>query len=496
MPLLRVLPALTVLFAARAIHAQATCPVDVYQPVQLAQAGINISKAAQIAETEAAMKPLRDAMKSLQDDRKLASNMVGAGFLRAQLYILWLHQPGQGDLITRERLGDKGVKTEQVDLVAAADSLLKQVEMLDPVCASETVQWRGSKPWTDRINKAYEFLKADNVDSATYYANRSAMLYPTSPFVYNIQAQLANKRGETQAMLGFLRKAITEAEKDTSLAETTKQMQFQLAQTAQGWAMTGGAADKAALFAEALTIFKGILKASPGTAEGTYAFSSAAEIVQLAQDSAGVRDLLAPMVADPSPYSDFTLLLAADLARNSNRNDDGMKLYEATLAKNPNIRDANYFLAFMYYNAKQPDKMMPLTDRLMAIDPSNGDNFLMRAYAYQLMVNAERDARKKAEFQKLMDEFAAKETAMAGQHKLVVTRFERRTAGAALGGHVENLGKAPKAFTVKMDFLDLAGNVVETMTAEIPAVKPGERGEFELVPTKPGIVAYKYEALK
>ena len=80
----------------------------------------------------------------------------------------------------------------------------------------------------------------------------------------------------------------------------------------------------------------------------------------------------------------------------------------------------------MYYEAKEPEKMIPLTDRLMAIDPSNGDNYLMRAYAYQLMVQAEKDPKKKAELQKLQDEFAGKENTLAGQHKLLITRFERR----------------------------------------------------------------------
>jgi hypothetical protein len=478
--------------------AQATCPVDVYQPNPLAQAGLTISKAAPLAETEAAQKPLRDAMKYLQDEKKLTNNMIGAGYLRAQIYVLWLHQPGQGDLITRERLGDKGVKTEQVDLVAAADSLFRLVEALDPSCAAETAQWRGSKPWTDRINKGYTFIApaTENLDSAAYYAKRASQLNPTSPFVYNLQAQLANKRDDTPAMLGFLRQAITEAAKDTSLAETTKQMQFQLAQTAQGYALTGGAANKAALQKEAFDIYVGLLRAAPGAAEGTYAFSAASEIVQLSGDSAAARELLAPMVADPTPYTDLTLLLAADLARATNRNADAMRMYEGALAKNPNIRDANYFLAYMYYEAKQPEKMMPLTDRLIAIDPSNGDNFLMRAYAFQLMVQAEKDPKKKAEFQKQMDEMAAKENALASQHKLLVTRFERRAEGAALGGVIENSSKAAKSYTLKMDFLDAAGNVVETVTTEVPSVKPGERGNFELVPTKPGIVAYKYEALK
>jgi len=497
MRLSRVLPALALLAAARPALAQgATCPVDVYQPVQLAQAGLNINKAAQMADSTGALKPLRDAMKSLQDERKFVNNPVGAGYLRAQIYILWLHQAGQGDRITRERMGDKGIKTEEIDLVATADSLFKLVEALDPSCAAETNQWRGSKPWTERINKAYQFLAAEKLDSAEFYANRSSQLNPSSPFVHNIFAQIANKKGDVPTMLAHLRTAITEAVKDTTLGETTKQMQFQLAQTAQSYALTGGAAQKNELYKEAMAIYTMLLANSPGGSEGAYSFSAASEIVSLQQDTAGARALLAPLVADPAPYSDLTLLLAADLARMNNRNSDAMVMYVGALAKNPNIRDANYFLAYMYYEAKQPDKMLPLTDKLIEIDPSNGDNYLMRAYAYQLMASAERDPRKKAEYTKTQDSLAARETVLAGQHKLTISRFERREQGAALGGVIENLGKAPKAFTVKMDFMDAAGTVVETVTVEVPAVKPGERGPFEMTATKPGIVAYKYEALK
>lgn len=493
----RVVPALSALLAATPVLAQqAECPVDVYQPSVLAQAGLTIGRAAGMGEAPEAQKVLRDAMKFLLDDKKFANNMVGAGFLKAQIYVLWMHQAGVGSTLTNEQLGAKGVKTDKVDVLSAADSLLRAVEALAPSCAEQTAQWRGAKPWTERINKAYTFLSAEAIDSAEFYTKQSAQLNPTSPFVHNAFAQIANKRGEMPTMMSHLRAAIIEAAKDTSLAETQKQMQFQLAQTAQAYAMAGGAAQKAELNKEALGIFAMLLAQAPGTTEGAYAFSAASEIISLSQDSTAARELLAPLVATPAAYSDLTLILAADVARAFSRTSDAMAMYEGALAKNANIRDANYFLAYMYYEAKQPEKMLPLTERLIAIDPSNGDNYLMRAYAYQLMTAAERDPRKKAELQKQQDTFAGRENAMATQHKLLITRFERRATGAALGGTIENFGKAPKSFALKMEFLDTAGNVVETMTSDVANVKPGERGTFEFTATKPGIVAYRYEALK
>jgi tetratricopeptide (TPR) repeat protein len=188
--------------------------------------------------------------------------------------------------------------------------------------------------------------------------------------------------------------------------------------------------------------------------------------------------------------------MAADVARMFGRSDDAMAMYRGALAKNPNIRDANYFLAYMYYEAKQPEKMMPLTDKLMEVDPSNGDNFLMRAYAYSLMSGTEKDAKKKAELLKLQDEFAGKEAALASLHKLTVSRFERKAEGGTLGGQIENFTKAAKSYTLTMHFLDASGGVVESQTVTVADVKAGDRGTFEIKATKPGIVAYKYDALK
>ena len=493
----RVLPALSALLAATPVLAQqGECPVDVYQPNVLAQAGLTVGRAAAMDGAPEAQKLLRDAMKFLLDDKKFVNNPVGAGFLKAQIYILWMHQAEIGTMLTNEQLGAKGVKTDKVDVLSAADSLMRLVEAVAPSCVEQTAQWRGAKPWTERINKAYTFLGAGTIDSAEFYTKQSSQLNPTSPFVHNAFAQIASKRGDLPTMMTHLRAAISEAAKDTSLTETQNQMQFQLAQTAQGYAMTGGAAQKTELNKEAMGIFTLLLAQSPGTTEGAYAFSAAADIVSLTQDSTAARELLAPLVATPAAYSDLTLILAADVARAFSRTADATAMYEGALAKNASIRDANYFLAFMYYEAKQPDKMLPLTEKLIEIDPSNGDNYLMRAYAYQLMTAAERDPRKKAELQKKQDEFAGRENVLATQHKLLITRFERRTTGAALGGTIENFTKAPKSFALKMEFLDTAGNVVETMTADVANVKPGERGTFDFTATKPGIVAYRYEALK
>ena len=265
--------------------------------------------------------------------------------------------------------------------------------------------------------------------------------------------------------------------------------------TAKDYATTGGAAQKGALNKEALELFALLLDQNAGTNDGAYAFSAASEIVQVSQDSSAIRTLLAPLVASPARYADLTLLMAADLARASSRSPDAIALYAGALARNPYMRDANYFLAYLYYEAKDAAKMLPLTDRLIELDPSNGDNYLMRAYAFQLMAQAERDARKKQDLIKQQDAMAARETQLSSLHKVVVNRFERREAGAVLGGVIENLSRAAKAYSLTVEFLDASGTVLETMTAEVASVAAGQRGTFELTATKPGVAAFRYKPL-
>lgn len=501
---IRILPAVLPALAALALlapsapmaHAQdaAECSVDVYQPSQLAQAGLTVQRAASAATPEDARKALRDAMKFLNDEKKLASNPVGAGFVRAQVYVLWLHQDDATDVMTNDQLNKSGPKTGTVDLVAAIDSLLKPVEAAGPGCVEQTAQWRQSKPWTDRINKAYQFLGANQLDSAEHYVQRAALLNAESPYVHNALAQVAGSKGDKAAMLTHLKAAIEQAKADTSasMTETRRQMSFQYAQTAQEHALSG-AANKDALLDEATDMYLALLKEAPEAKEAAYSFSAASEIIALQQDTAKGREVLAMIGADPAPYDDLTLLLAADMGRLLQRNEDAMKMYEAALAKNPNVRDANYFLAFMQYEKKDGAKMLPLTTKVIELDPSNPDNYLLHAEALKLVATAEKDAAKKAALLKEIEAASAKE---GMPHRVTVTQFERRAEGAVIGGVIENRGKAAKSFELVVEFLDKAGTVVETMTAQVANVAPNATGQFQLTATKPGIVAYKYQALK
>jgi tetratricopeptide (TPR) repeat protein len=232
------------------------------------------------------------------------------------------------------------------------------------------------------------------------------------------------------------------------------------------------------------------------------------DVAMLIQDSVAVKNGLQPMLDNPGAYADLALLIGAEISRMSGNMPNAMALYGETIKKNPNARDANYFLAYLLIDNNRSEEAMPMLETLLRIDPSNGDNYLLKSIAVRNRVTAatarreaERDpTRRQAMLREIRaitaeaDSLGAREAGM--QQKLQVIGFERRAEGAKLNGTIENRGRAARTFTVEMSFLNLAGEVLETLTVTTESIAPGATGGFEIIATKPGTVAWSYKALQ
>lgn len=473
----------------------ATCSVDIFKPAQLAQATILIQRAAEAAEGEPAAKALRDAMRLLQDDRRFASNPLGLAFARAQIYILWLHQEAEPrEEMSLADLNAGRDRNTMVNLAATADSLLTVVETAAPECAGDIDRWRQSKPWSDRIGATYGFLEANELDSAEFYAKKAYQLDRRSPFIYNAFAQIAARRGDGAALRSNLEKAIALADRDTALVETARQLRTQYGTSMQEAAMSeSDPAERNRMLGIAARTFLRIGQEAPEDPNGPAFISATLDIAMLMQDTTLLRMTLGPMLEDPMPYQDLALLIGAETSRMLNRNDDAMTLYRAALEKNPNIRDANYFLSFLLIESGQHAEALPLVEKLLELDPSNPDNLMMKTLAKRPIAEAERDATKRAALIRELDALTRQEAAMTQQ--LRITRFERRADGAVLMGEIENRSRAAKTYTVNVEFLDLDGNVVESKSVTTASAAPNATVPFELQATVPGIAAYRYAPL-
>ncbi len=484
-----VLAALTPALAAA--QAAPECPVDLYQPSQLAQASVFIQRAAGAPEGEAGAKALRDAANFLRDERRFATNPVGLAFAKAQIFVLWMHQETPPTEMTQQELNIGRDRVAKIALIPAADSLLTIVETAHPGCATEIDRWRQSRPWSTRIQAAYRLIGENKVDSAEAMAKEAYVLDRRSPFIYNAFAQIAKARQNYDEMFRQLDRAIELASKDTALVETSMQLRTQYASTMQERAMQEtDVAKRNEMLGRAARLYLAVGAANPASTDGPAYYSAALDIAMLTQDQTLIGEIINPLIEDPTPYPDLTLLLGAETMRMVNKQEQAMALYRGALSKNPNIRDANFFLTYMLLEAKKPTETTELLDRLMQLDPGNPDNIMMRAMAVRAVAEAERDTRKRADLIRQVNALTAQESSMP--QRVQVTRFERRAEGAVWSGSVENRSNAAKTYTIEVQFLDIEGNTVDTKTVTTGSAPANQSVNFEVTATGAGIAAWKY----
>jgi tetratricopeptide (TPR) repeat protein len=289
------------------------------------------------------------------------------------------------------------------------------------------------------------------------------------------------------------------------MADTRRQMRLQQAAQLQEWGsgLADEAAQKAAL-ARAARSFIALAQETPGHDESPMLISVGLDVAMMLQDDEILNAGLGALKANPSAYADLALLIGGEVARMTGRGDDAITLYGGTLKKNPNARDANYFLAYLLIDGGRHEEALPMLEKLLQIDPANGDNYILKSIVVRNRgtvanerLRAERNAQARTAIQREIaahnreaDQLGVQEAGLG--LKLQVIGFERREAGAKMNGTIENRGQAAKAYTVEVSFLNLAGEAVETKSVTTESIAPNASGNFEIEATAPGIVAWRY----
>jgi tetratricopeptide (TPR) repeat protein len=155
--------------------------------------------------------------------------------------------------------------------------------------------------------------------------------------------------------------------------------------------------------------------------------------------------------------------------------------YEAGLAKNPYYRDALYNLAGISYLVGDSSKVLPLAQRLYAVDPMNRLSLAKIAGGWQLL--GKKDS--VLHYLVLADSLPVEVT---------VGSFTTTEQGAGLEGLISNFHSKPSPpLKLTFEFMDGKGNVVASVPQEVPAVDAGANQSFKLKSTLPGIVAWRYK---
>jgi tetratricopeptide (TPR) repeat protein len=495
------------LLAAAALPAMAqgdACRIDYGKPGQVKDANKAVETSEVIGKPEDKRKAFVRAVTLLtKEPEKVRSNQVAVDMVLGRALI---DLAGLPDMPSTVRRGDVGFTLDPdatIDLLATADSLLDGVEAQMPACRDETEGWRRG-PYSTLVNDAVNAYNAQQIDSADVLVRRSLMIYdnyPVAYFGYNILGNIQQAKDDMPGAIASFRKVAELMKGDTSVVEERKTTVILVAQLMIDQGERVDSTARAAAMTEVVTYLEEYLKEFPGDMKAQSAIATA----QLKSgDVAAARKLFDEMLANPDKYTDLNLLEAGVGAARASQNAMAAQLFEAGLKKNPYSRDGLFNLATVYSDTSlgKIDQMPEILKRLNDVDPENPDNAQLGALYWQ---SRARSLRAPAEGKDLPDPAAVAfkmandsllfyyEKFQNAKTKVTFSLFSHDEGRHVLAGSIENRGDEEKSYTLKFEFMDAAGTVLDTREVSVEGVRGKGSKAFRVELTdKPGVAAFRY----
>ena len=458
--------------------------------------------ASSVKAKQDASKPLKLAIGALTTapkDAKESADSVGRAYYLGQAYILLLEQPGVTLSGPRSSYGIMTEPTANVDLLAAADSAFTLVEKAQPACRTEIAEWRQQKPWLDAMNSAITSLNADHYDSAEVYARRALTIDRRAPYAYTVLASVASNRKDNKTAIAMMRKAIEVAGADTLYSDAKQNAMYDLGSALFTDYESATGADKAAIGRQVIDAWVAYIPVGAQDARVSRAIAGSAQVANAIKDTTQYARILAPVLANPSKYGDQSLLNAGVVATTANRTNDAITLFSAVTTRNPYQRDALKNLAASYVGAKQSDKVTPVVDRLVALDPNNSANWLLYAYGYSGMLKNTKDPKLVKAYTDSLVKYNTKSEKMTPDVEINEFSVSNEGKTATLGGTIANHDTGPtakpKSYTLNVEFLDKTGAVVGTSTVTVGPIAPKASAPFKATAQATGVVGYRYKPI-
>ena len=469
-----------------------TCEIDQSKPQPIAMAMLSLTKAQTAMKGGDPTNDLKAVVTRLTAPNLKNDNPVGKAFMLASAYVFLLEQPGIQAVMPRSAVGIATDPSATIDLFKAADSAITVVEQSSPACAQFMAPFRQQKAWLNVTNAAINALNANQLDSAEVFANRSLTLDRNSPYPYTVLASVAKSRKNDAAVIEYSKKVIETAGADSSYADVKDRAIFEVANTQLSSATKATGADKQRLAREAAASWA-LLTESKDYIQSQAAVANLQKAYMLAGDSAQLGKIYAPMIADPSKYSEGALLQAGVIASQFKRPDDAALLFEGVVARNPYSRDGLNNLAASYLQAGETTKAIPIIDKLVALDPSNPDNWMLYAFGYVGKLKETKDPKLTKAYNDSLVLYNTKSEKMPV--KVTFTEFSRNSEGTTLAGNIENLGTTSKTYSIALELLNSQGQVIHSETASVGPVAAKGNGEFRIKTDKTGVAGYRYKPL-
>jgi len=521
------------LAGAAGAQAQKECEVNESRPAVLGRATLAVQMASSSQDAAVVTRQLTSAVKNLTDNNAMKmDNQVGRNLILGRALVLWSMQPNVGLNAKRGALGFATTPEADIDLAVAIDSAFKVVEAAHPECAVETARWRGQKPWVDLVNQAIERLNANQVDDAEAAARRALMLNPYSPYGLVVLANVLQKRNQSSEALKLYRQAVEVAAKDTTYDDIRRQSLVYMGNLAVDSAeMAPDSTAKKPYLAVARGAFEQLLADQQAGDFRSNARAGLCRVAIASRDTASLRENYKDALNNPGAATYSEVMNAGVCLARAEMVPEATKLFQSAYDKNPWHRDALSNLAIMHLRVDAPDQALPLAARLVTVEPNNSESIQLLMLSYAGIAKRARDARLAGTARPTETKTATKtaaarpaaprmsaaaadslfriekaytDSAVATNERkeklafsVVLSDFTTTAEKATVAGTVSNLTQAAKDITVKVEFLDAAGNVVKTGEHAVGSVPAGDGTRFSVTATPgTGIAAFRYAEIQ
>ncbi len=428
-----------------------------------------------------------------------------------------------------------------VEDVVGADSAFSKTEAMAPACKADIDLYRHNH-WVGVYNAGIQAWQSGNTDSAIVAFRRATLIYPADPLAFIYLANLFVGRQEPDSALKksdagkyhtdslvyatrmdsaakYFRLAVPAAT-DPKYAKDRREAFFNVARVYHS----------AKRYDEAKAAYREYLGSYPNDVQ---AMASLAGLYVLANqrdsanalygrilshaDSASADDLFnaAASVLSAIPATPDTQEMDANCTKAQKKRSPALTVrqiaarcqpaatdtmrkfhavadpqyhlvaqtYEAGLTKNPYSRDALYNLAGISYLIGDTSRVLPLAQRLYAVDPLNRTTLAKIAGGWQLL--GKKDS--VLHYLALADSLPVEVT---------VGNFSPSEKGAQLEGLFTNIRPKPSPqVVIAFEFLDATGAVVASQQQQLSVLAVGANQAFKVSVDKPGITAWRYRKL-
>ena len=353
------------------------------------------------------------------------------------------------------------------DLVGADSNFTHAEAKVDSTCRREIVRMRRNE-WAPLVNGAINQLAANNQDSAVALLRRSTIIFRESPVAYLRLAAIFASRDQTDSAIAYFKLA-------GRSGDSPREAEFRLAALFSAARLQQGLER----WADAEATFRDFRRLAPQDLAGLAGFGGVLAAQNKTAEANAVFDTLR-MSADTVTSYDVLFNTATELFRAS-RYTLAARLFERGLTINRCDRDGLYNLTNTYLAMRDSTKLLQSAQRLVAADSMNRMSIERLAAAYQINGNPQRTLATLLRRDSLPWTFES-------------TRFDPADTSATLGGIIGNqLPRAHPAFTLTIEFLSGACEVVASAPVAVPELAAAAQHRFTVTGQGRGIMAYRYK---